>query len=336
MKQAWLVGSIAVFSLCVGTIRATAADTAADPDGRTWAASLVFENDIFASRDQHYTNGIRLAWLSAADRVPGFLRRAVGVLPMFRHEGHARVEYAAGQSMYTPADVRRPDPDPDDRPYAGWLYGSVGLALEHGRTLDRLELAVGIVGPAALAEETQRFVHELIGDDPAEGWSAQLRNEPGIVLTYERAWRGILSVPLGPFALDLSPHLGAAVGNVFTYANAGATLRLGPDLPLDYGPPRIEPSLPGSGFFGPRNGFGWYLFAEVDGRAVARNIFLDGNTWKDSRSVDKEPFVADLRAGLALTFGRVQIAYTQVVRTREFKTQGEHDEFGTVSVSFRY
>lgn len=66
-------------------------------------------------------------------------------------------------------------------------------------------------------------------------------------------------------------------------------LRLGQRLPLDYGPPRIQPSLPGSGFFvPPQDRFGWYLFAGVEGRAVARNIFLDGNTFRDSRSVDKE------------------------------------------------
>lgn len=332
MKRAWLTGSVLVLSLAFGTLPAQAVD----PEGRTWSGSLVFENDLFASRDQHYTNGIRLAWLSAEDRVPGFLRRAAGMLPMFRQDGHARVEYAIGQSMYTPTDVTRRDPDPDDRPYAGWLYGSVGLALEQGRTLDRLQLALGVVGPASLAEETQEFVHRLVGDDPARGWGSQLRNEPGIVLTYERTWRALLSVTIGPFDLDLSPHVGGAAGNVFTYANAGATLRLGPELPFDYGPPRIEPSLPGSGSFEPRKGVGWYLFAEVDGRAVARNVFLDGNTWKASRSVNKEPLVADLRAGIALTVGRVQLVYTQVVRTREFETQDEHDEFGTVSVSFRY
>jgi lipid A 3-O-deacylase len=332
VKQAWLVGSLLVLSLLAGTLPAAAAD----PDGRTWTGSLVFENDLFASRDQHYTNGIRLAWLSAEDEVPGFLRRAAGVLPMFRRGEGALVEYAVGQSMYTPGDLTRRDPDPADRPYAGWLYGSVGLALEHGRTLDRLELALGVVGPAALAEETQRLVHHLVGDEPARGWGSQLGNEPGVVLTYERAWRAALSATVGPLEADLTPHAGGAVGNVFTYANAGATLRLGPDLPLDYGPPRIEPSLPGSGNFEPRKGLGWYLFAGVDGRAVARNIFLDGNTWRDSRSVDKEPLVGDLRAGLALTIARVQLAYTQVVRTREFETQDRHDEFGTLSLSFRY
>ena len=63
-----------------------------------------------------------------------------------------------------------------------------------------------------------------------------------------------------------------------TYLEVGATLRIGNDLPNDYGAPRIRPSLPGSNFFLPRDNFGWYLFAGAGGRAVAYNIFLDGNT----------------------------------------------------------
>jgi len=123
---------------------------------------------------------------------------------------------------------------------------------------------------------------------------------------------------------------------VFTYANAGMMLRLGQRLPLDYGPPRIQPSLPGSGFFVPQDGFGWYLFAGVEGRAVARNIFLDGNTFRDSRSVDKEPLVGDLQFGIALTWRNVRLSYTHVLRTREFETQDEADNFGAFSLSVRF
>jgi hypothetical protein len=44
--------------------------------------------------------------------------------------------------------------------------------------------------------------------------------------------------------------------------------------------------------------------------------------------------VADLSAGLGLIAGRWQITFTQVRRTREFKTQQQsHDDFGSVSLS---
>jgi hypothetical protein len=114
------------------------------------------------------------------------------------------------------------------------------------------------------------------------------------------------------------------------------TLRYGRNLALDYGPPRIQPSIPGSGFFVPPANFAWYLFAGFEGRAVAHNIFLDGNTFKDSRSVDKEPLVGDLQWGIVLTWRGVRLGYTHVERTREFKTQNGHDKFGSVSISMSF
>jgi hypothetical protein len=54
---------------------------------------------------------------------------------------------------------------------------------------------------------------------------------------------------------DVSPHVGGALGNVYTYANAGFTLRYGKDLTRDYGPPRVQPGVLGSVFFEPTNRF---------------------------------------------------------------------------------
>ena len=74
-------------------------------------------------------------------------------------------------------------------------------------------------------------------------------------------------------------------------------------------------------------------FASAEGRAVARNIFLDGNTFKDSRSVDKEPFVGDLQWGLVLTWRNFRVSFTDVFRTREFETQKESEHYGSICLS---
>jgi hypothetical protein len=52
--------------------------------------------------------------------------------------------------------------------------------------------------------------------------------------------------------------------------------------------------------------------------------------------VDKEPLVGDLQWGLVLTWRDVRLGYTHVVRTREFKTQLEHDTFGAFSISISF
>jgi hypothetical protein len=234
--------------------------------------------------------------------------------------------------MYTPRDIKVANPPVEDRPYAGWLYATVGLGVDTGRRFDQFALTVGVVGPASLAEQGQKLVHRITGVTAPQGWDTQLGNEPGLVLTYDRSWRGPATHMLG-FGMDVEPHIGGALGNVYTYARGGWTLRYGNRLPLDYGPPRIQPSVPASGFFEPTGKFSWYLFAGSEGRAVARNIFLDGNTFAPSRRVDKEPLVGDLQWGLVLTWRSARLSYTHILRTTEFKSQDGADEFGAVSFS---
>ena len=89
-------------------------------------------------------------------------------------------------------------------------------------------------------------------------------------------------------------------------------------------------------FFSSFHRFGIHLFFAVDGNAVARNIFLDGNTFQDSHSVDKKPFVADLIGGIGMIVHRFKITYSYVHRTKEFETQKNEQDFGAFAVSFTF
>lgn len=312
------------------------------------------ENDLFGSgEDRNYTNGLRASCLSADNDVPAWLKSAVDRVPWFVEGGDLRTGYSIGQNIYTPEDITVSGLLVDDRPYAGWLYAGVGLTADTGQRLDTIELELGVVGPYSLAEDVQKQWHEWIGAGQPQGWDNQLRNEPGVVLFYERKWRETcgLDIPrlltaaapdrlcsynLAGLGADAMPHVGLALGNVFTHAAAGLTLRFGQDLPSDYGPPRIRPTQAGSGFFEPTQDLSWYLFAGIEGRAVARNIFLDGNTVADSHSVDKKPLVGDLQLGLAMTYGRTRVSYTYIFRTKEFDGQDQADQFGSFNLSVRF
>jgi lipid A 3-O-deacylase len=298
--------------------------------------NVVFENDVFAGTDQGYTNGIRFAWLSSEERVPDWARYAGNAILPFGKDGNKRVSIALGQSMYAPTDLSSAVIAQDDRPYAGWLYGSVGIVSDSDDALDNAVLTVGVIGPSSLAEQTQKAVHRVTDSPDPHGWGNQLKTEPTIGLSYERKWRALIEAEPFGLASDVIPHMGATIGNVNTSANIGGTLRVGFDLPADYGPPRIRPSLPGSDFFVPTKALGGYLFGTVEGRAVARDIFLDGNTFKDSHSVDKENFVGSLQFGAAMTLGEARLSYTHVMMTREFETQTETPQFGALTLSYRF
>jgi hypothetical protein len=96
----------------------------------------------------------------------------------------------------------------------------------------------------------------------------------------------------------------------------------------------VRPALSGVEHFsgGPLS---WQVFAGVQGRAVARNLFLDGNTWEDSASVDRNPYVADFQTGFSVSAGDWRLAYTYVWRTEEFDTQPTRQDFGAIALSWR-
>jgi lipid A 3-O-deacylase len=302
-----------------------------------------WENDWFGGQgtDRHYTQGLRLAYLGAEDRLWTGVARVARALPPFPDSGRFRPSFALGQNLYTPEDIKTVDLVVDDRPYAGWLYAAIGLVADNGATLDFLELSVGVIGPAALGEETQSWIHRVIGSPHPEGWHHQLGNELAVLVSYDKKWRAKLAFPEPPLlrrvglSADVTPHLGGALGNVFIHASAGAMLRIGRDLPADYGPPRISPSLPGSEFFVPSHRVGGYLFVGADGRFVAHNMFLDGNTFADSHRVDKKPVVGDLQAGAVLILERVRLGFTYVLRSEEFTLQRGGDRFGALTISVR-
>ena len=339
----------APFLVCAVVALLISADTGfgggtAYADDPGYVISIQFENDFFGGgTDRHFSHGTRIEcltspiqWMTdAADKVPWFRSERARSNP--KDELKARASFSLGQNIYTPEDTTATQLIAEDRPYAGWLYMGFGLVANQGtKRYDQLELEIGMVGPYSFAEDVQTFWHSLLGLQVPQGWDNQLKNEPGVVLYYEQTRRFERQNIGWGLDADVLPHFGGALGNVFTYGAVGVTLRIGSGLEDDFGPPRIRPSLPGSAYFLPGKGFNWYLFAGLEGRAVLYNIFLDGNTFKDSQSVDKKPFVGDLQAGLVFQWNRFRITYTQIFRTKEFDGQDDGDIFGSVSLSYQF
>ncbi|MDR3527933.1 MAG: lipid A deacylase LpxR family protein [Rhizomicrobium sp.] len=322
--------------LLATTLHFGAAQAADAPKPEKGTFGILFENDWFGKADHNYTNGVELTYTTAPQDTPDWLITTAHWLPFFSATGDVRTRYALGQTIFTPLDKTTANPSWSDRPYAGFLFGTFGLVGDSGTHLDQLQFTVGVIGPMSIAGETQNWVHGIIGDDKAKGWHYQLHNEPGLIVQYQRNIKLIPPTSLVGLVFDVEPNYGVAVGNVYDFASAGAMARLGFNLPTDYGPMRIDPSLPGSNFFEPNGGISAYIFAGADGRAMARNLFLDGNTFRSSRSVNKYNLVYDYDLGAAVTFRAMRLSYTYVIRSREFSSQTAMSKFGAVAVSFRF
>ena len=304
--------------------------SAADERG---VVGLVVENDIFGNTDRNYTSGLKLTYVSPWGEEDELTRWIVDNLWLGDRSLRLRTVYGLGHNMFTPEDLSVVGPQPDDRPYAGYLYGSYGIVAEDKTTVSTLDLEFGVVGPSAQGEWVQENFHSVFKFDEPRGWDNQLNDEPAFALTIERQWKDVQPAALDGLEYEIRPHAGVSLGNVRSDVFAGATVRFGTQLRSGSLPPRVRPSLAGSGFFDPTSGMSWYGFLGLNGRFVAQNLFLDGNTWGESLSVDKKPFVADIQTGVAVQWGGVQISYTYVVRTEEFEGQVGNDRFGAIGIA---
>ncbi len=328
--------------LLLGLTCLIAAPAPAQTASSGWRILAIEEDDIWASRnrDRHYTHGVRLGGTSG-ELVDPTYQRAFAILPNFPDGGERsrRFEIMLGQNIYTPEDLSLVRPDPKDRPYAGWLYVGFGLMQNTDRRqLDRLVLRLGTVGKSSEAGSTQVSFHTIIDARRPKGWAYQIKDEATLDLYAERKWRMIAHlIPQAGIAVDLIPQVGVRAGNVFDYASAGGMVRFGRNLANDYGPPHIDENL-GSSEINPEYGEGnwaWYVFAGTEGRLIAHNIFLDGNTFKTSPNVAKKLLVADLEAGIAILYSHLRIGYTLVQRSKEFNTQAGINQFGSINLGFR-
>jgi lipid A 3-O-deacylase len=360
-KRPLIVAGIACVLACglltVGARLASAQQTASSPDLQPSRFTVLEENDsLFFNSDRHYTQGLRLSDLIGGSPTPGSLWEGgfdlLSFGPFF--QGGAGIDrktaILAGQSIFTPKNLSLKPPDPKDRPYAGWLYGGVSmlqdnpLTFDNAHMLENLEIDFGMVGPGALGELAQNTFHQFIGAQQAKGWSDQIQQEFGGMISYERMWRLPLlgaDAPGDGIGIDIVPEIGATAGNIFTYGDVGGMLRIGRGLGADYGPVRVRPALSGTDYFNQAglddHEHGWYFFIGSQGRAVGRNIFLDGNTFRTSRSVPKKDFVGDAEAGVALLWSRsLRLDISVTTRSEEFHGQHGPDDVCAAALTFSF
>ncbi|WP_224240683.1 lipid A deacylase LpxR family protein [Hyalangium gracile] len=295
-----------------------------------FVTTLHVENDILAKSDRFYSNGIRLAHYGEYDRcrqLAQALRLPDGIQHRYLCGG------SLAQNMYTPSHIvpytdEDVFPDPNDRPYGGWLHA--GFLFQHldaalePRDSSRITLqaTVGVTGPASGAGPTQRAWHSalnnIFGRTVARlpiGWEKQLPTEPAFHLSALRE-KTLLWSPY----LDASWSAGAMLGTVFVNASVGATVRVGV-LARPFGLAPIMPSVVQAldATRAPQEERVWeaYFFARGQGRLVARNLFLDGTLFRSSVSVRKTPFVGDSEFGGAFRTGGFQLDLSMVFRSQE-------------------
>jgi hypothetical protein len=300
--------------------------------------NFYFENDLFAQTDYQYSSGEKVSLLYY---IPHNEYSLYDLLFIDDGAYDSYITFAIANQIFTPCDITTPEPIPDDRPYAGWTYAEAGIHKSSQKTLQSLYLQIGAVGPASHAEDIQKFIHELTGSDLPQGWDNQLKDELGINLRYIYKIRYQQDIS-DTFKSVIIPYGKAELGNISIQAIAGVTAKIGWHILQDFGESTINT--------GGDTGISTYnehqnrlkmpwsfsLHCNLSSSAIARDIFLDGNTFRESLSIDKKYFVFSTGAGFTARYKRVELDYHYQKHTKHYDTQKVDHGFGSVTLSLLF
>lgn len=303
--------------------------------------TLSVENDKFGNgTDKDYTNGLRLTYYNTATKQPFYVQWIDRLVPAYEHNESSNSYFSFGHNLYSPKDITEDFLNREDRPYAAFLYASAGVNTLTYDHVDNVELTLGWVGPSALGEPIQKRFHKLIGSDTPSGWRFQLKDEPALMLSWERSWPQYWAATIeNDWFVRFAPHVGLTLGNVYTYANAGFTIDLTPKaLRWQTQPVRVRPAIPGSGYFERApEAWSWMVFFGWDTRLMGRNLFLDGNTFKESHRVGRQWWVHDAALGATASYDNWRASYTLNWRSKEFHSPLADDQvFGSLSLTYQF
>jgi hypothetical protein len=324
--------------ITLGALFLNAKQTQQKDDWELKQFNIYFENDLFAKTDNQYSSGEKFSLLYY---IPNNDNALYNLLIFDDGAYDSYVNFSLVNQIFTPSDITTADLIEDDRPYAGWTFIEMGIHKSSKDTLQSLYLQLGSIGPRSQAEEIQTMIHKLTGSNPPQGWDNQLKNEFGLNLRYIYKWR-FEKTFMESFQTAVIPNIEVDLGNISIQATTGVLARFGWNIPKDFGPSTIN-SGGESGIttynehpntF--KNPWSFAFNLNITTSAIARDIFLDGNTFEDSHSVEKENFIFGAGAGFTARYKQVALDYYYQKHTRHFKLEKTNHGYGSIILSFLF
>lgn len=303
-------------------------------------AGVILENDFFFRDDGLYSNGLFFTWgynrIDALDEqnLPSWIVYLAQktVLNTDENKDYS-VSYGIGQLLQTTTDISVEELVEEDAPYVGLLAWEVSLLAYDKQVSDEVGLILGAVGPMAGAEFVQSLVHDFTGGREPQGWAHQINNEFVFRAQTRRIWR-IYETELWDGQFDLLTGIDGGLGNLRSDVATGVGIRFGQGLSKNFSSASVFPIQK----FNNLNSspYGWYLFLNASTSYVANDIFINGNTFQDSHSVDLIHFQAAISMGIVANIYNFSILYTLLYTSDEYQGQTEDSRYGSVAITYHF
>jgi hypothetical protein len=236
--------------------------------------------------------------------------------------------------MQTPENIEATELIENDLPYAGLLGWRGTLYAWDNDVADQFSVILGVVGPASLAEDTQKVVHRITGSDKPQGWDNQLHNEVVFQVRAQRSWRFDLTDSNG-FGTDFLTFASGGIGTFSSEVAASAMVRFGSGLEETFPAVSILPGRDINPLAG-AEGDHFYMFLGAQAHYIFNDIFVDGNTFRNSHSVTLKHEGFTVSAGAVWNWEKWGLLFSVAETSSNFEERDGKGRFGSLSVSYRF
>lgn len=188
-----------------------------------------------------------------------------------------------------------------------------------------------MIGPAAFAGHTQKFIHKILDCRDPKGWHNQLHNE----FVVNGQWWEKYNYYICDY-VALVPRAGVLAGTIQDAVEVGCDLKIGWNLRNDVGNSMMF-SAPAN-----KSAKSWlddvqaYVYVGIDERYYLYNHLLEGSFIRSKDrdqhlDVDLEPFVGEIQGGACLRYKQFIVKYYMTCRQKEFKHQQHSPNYAGLS-----
>ncbi len=294
-------------------------------DGQSFSHEFGFrsDNDAYLAygQDRYYTNGLFISFRQAMHAAPG--ARAI----------KKTWEASVGQYIYNAQSGYVSSRSSVDRPFAGYLYaGGKRSWFYPNDDVVSVSAQAGMIGPASLAEDTQKKLHQIIGFYEVNGWKYQVKNEFQVNL--EADYLHLLA-RASDNSVDLSFQAKGKAGTTFSGAGAGVMVRLGNVNPFsssaatDARVSRDETPPPNE----------FYFFYRPEISAVIYDATIQGGMFrKDKGPVTFTPrrILVTHEVGFQFAKKRWTVDFSAILLNKPIKTMAETEQYGSAALYYRF
>lgn len=295
------------------------------------------ENDAYLAtkQDRYYTNGLFITFRTAANK-----KTLADSVYMKQHLNEDRPlkkiwSFTLGQQIFNAQTGAVPDITFVDRPFAGYLFGAGSLQFfDKKENSGKLTFQVGTIGPSALGEDAQDFIHDTFGFYDINGWQYQIKDEIGLnlKLDFHQLFHRSTNKKV-----DFSYFYNLNLGTIYTGAGAGILFRTGNLNPLYHSVATnsnistfLEPSV---------NDKELYFFLKPSLDLVIYNATVSGGLFRGDKgpiTYGTKPVVFSQELGVAYAQKRWTLDFSILFKTREIKSVARPHQYGAVDIYYRF